>query len=121
MNRFFLAVTALGLAVGSANADWGGRTGATQGGAPTPQLGGPNTVLGMGNPSNGVAPDPYGMHPRLKRLFRLGGSSHAQMGYGQTGPSFNPNASGPAQGTLVFPNHPFVRSPRDFFMFEQNR
>lgn len=22
----------------------------------------------------------------------------------------------PVQGTLVFPNHPFVRSPRDFFM-----
>jgi hypothetical protein len=25
------------------------------------------------------------------------------------------------QGTLVFPHHPFVRSPRDFFMYDANR
>ncbi|MDY3560352.1 hypothetical protein R5W23_001586 [Gemmata sp. JC673] len=126
MKRFLLAAMTLGLAAGAASADWGGRTSAAQGAAPAPQLGGPNTVLGMGGPSNGVSPDPYGMHPRLKRLFRIGGSSHAQMGYGQSGPAYNPNgfppgAYGPAQGTLVFPNHPFVRSPRDFFMLEQNR
>jgi len=25
------------------------------------------------------------------------------------------------QGTLVFPNHPFVRSPRDYFMVDVNK
>lgn len=45
-------------------------------------------------------------------------------GYGQGGPAYNPQGfppgaygpTGPAmQGTLVFPNHTFVRSPRDYF------
>ena len=125
MKRLLVTVVALGLAAGAARADWGGR-----GSAPTPQampqLGGPNTLLGMSAPYNGVAPDPYGLHPRLKRLFRISGPSYSQMGYGQQGPAYNPNgyppgAYGPAQGTLVFPNHPFVRSPRDYFMLELNK
>jgi hypothetical protein len=28
---------------------------------------------------------------------------------------------GANQGTLVFPHHPFVRSPRDFFMYDTHR
>ena len=32
-------------------------------------------------------------------------------------PAFNPYPNG-VPGTLVFPQHPFVRSPRDFFMWE---
>lgn len=126
MKRLLMTVAALGLMAGAARADWGGR-----GSAPTaqsqamPQLGGPNTVLGMGDPYNGATADPYGLHPRLKRLFRIGGSP-SQMGYGQQGPAYSPNgfppgAYGPAQGTLVFPNHPFVRSPRDYFMLELNK
>jgi hypothetical protein len=50
-------------------------------------------------------------------------------GYGVGGPAYNPygfppGAYGPngpmMQGTLVFPNHPFVRSPRDYFMYDVN-
>ncbi|HEY1188957.1 MAG TPA: hypothetical protein VGE74_14980 [Gemmata sp.] len=133
MKRVLMTVVLLGLAAGAARADWGGARGAApvapQGGAMpqaggVPQPGGPNTLLGMGNPYNGVAPDPYGLHPRIKRLFHLG--SYGQRGYGQQGPAYNPNgyppgAYGPAQGTLVFPNHPFVRSPRDFFMLDLNK
>ena len=38
-----------------------------------------------------------------------GGCGPTGAGYGQAG---DPG------GTLVFPNHPFARSPRDFFMYE---
>ncbi len=136
MKRMLMTVAALGLMAGGARADWGGPGGPPPGapgagGAQVPQLGGPNTLLGMGDAYNGVAPDKYGLHPRLKRLFHLGGSSKsppasaqmgsAQMGYGQNGPAYNPGAYGQAQGTLAFPNHPFVRSPRDFFMLDLNK
>jgi hypothetical protein len=99
-----------------------------------PQLGGPNTLLGMGG-GNGQ-PDPYGLHPRLKKMFRMGSRTepgpvppsyfYPMMGYNQGGPAYNPTgypngAYGPAQGTLAFPNHPFVRSPRDYFMVDVNK
>lgn len=124
MKRMLLAVVALAGATAVAQADWGG-PGAPKGAMPVPQMAGPNTLLGSGGPANGIAPDPYGMHPRFKRLFRIGGS-HQQMGYGQTGPAYNPmgyppGAYGPAQGTLVFPHHPYTRSPRDFFMLDLNK
>jgi hypothetical protein len=135
MKRMLLAVAALGLAAGAARADWGGNTPPPSGpqghGAmpSMPQLGGPNTLLGMGEPYNGVAPDRYGLHPRIKRVFRMSGPPsqyYPQMGYNQNGPAYNPTgyppgAYGPAQGTLVFPHHPFVRSPRDFFMLDLNK
>lgn len=38
-------------------------------------------------------------------------------GYGYGGPA-NPTMM---QGTLVFPHHTFVRSPRDYFMYEPGR
>jgi hypothetical protein len=131
-----LAVAALGLAASAVRADWGGPAPApghsAQGGGamPLPGFNTPNTLLGPGEPSNGVAPDPYGLHPKLKKLFRLNGKSPAsyypQMGYTQNGPAYNPTGYppgtyGPAQGTLVFPNHPFIRAPRDYFMYEPNR
>jgi hypothetical protein len=87
----------------------------------------------MGDPYNGVAPDKYGLHPRIKRLFRMSSPSvpaqvppsyyYPLMGYNQNGPAYNPTGYppggyGPAQGTLVFPNHPFVRGPRDYFMWD---
>jgi hypothetical protein len=108
-------------------------------GAPVPQLpqiGGPNTLIGLGDPSNGKTPDKYGLHPRLKRLFRMNTPTQSgpvppsyyypQMGYNQGGPAYNPTgyptgAYGPAQGTLAFPNQPFIRSPRDFFMIDTNK
>jgi hypothetical protein len=138
MKRMLMAVIALGLAAGAGRTDWGGPGAppAQQGGAPTmPQIGGPNTLLGMGGAYNG-APDPYGLHPRLKKMFRLSTPRepaqvppsyyYPLMGYNQGGPAYNPTgyppgSAGPAQGTLVFPNHPFVRSPRDYFMYEPNR
>ena len=147
MKRMLMAVAALGLATGAVRADWGGPGGPPPGGPPSasgqgggpqmPQIGGPNTLMGMGDPYNGVAPDKYGLHPRIKRMFRLGTHSepakvppsyyYPQMGYNQGGPAYNPNGypanpyAGPAQGTLAFPNHPFVRSPRDYFMYEPNK
>jgi hypothetical protein len=130
MKRILMAVAALGLAAGAARADWGG-PGAPKGGGVAPGgFGAPNTLFAPSEPSNGVAPDPYGLHPRLKKLFRLHGTSpsqyYPQMGYTQTGPAYSPTgypagAYGPAQGTLAFPNHPFVRSPRDFFMLDLNK
>lgn len=40
-------------------------------------------------------------------------------GFGQGGGYQGP--SQPAQGTLVFPNHPYARSPRDFYMTDTRR
>jgi len=51
-------------------------------------------------------------------------------GYGVGGPAYNPNGFPPGaygpngpmmQGTLVFPHHTFVRSPRDYFMLDVNK
>jgi len=47
----------------------------------------------------------------------LGGGAGGAGGFGQGGPAFNPYPNG-APGTLVFPNHHYTRSPRDFFMTE---
>ncbi|MBP3957090.1 hypothetical protein J8F10_17635 [Gemmata sp. G18] len=137
MKRLLLAVVAVGLTTSAARTDWGGprSAGAPQAGAQAPQAD-PNTLMGAGGPYNGVAPDKYGLNPRLKRLFHIGSRSsqvpasqaqyYPQMGYNQSGPAYNPNgyppgAYGPAQGTLVFPHQPFTRSPRDFFMLDLNR
>lgn len=47
------------------------------------------------------------------------GSGHCGPGgWGGNNPG-GPGYMGPPQGgTLVFPNHPYMRSPRDFFMWE---
>ena len=41
------------------------------------------------------------------------------------GEGFNPGGNAgpgqPAQGTLVFPNHPYARSPRDWYMYDARR
>jgi hypothetical protein len=136
-----MAVAALGLATASVRADWGGPgtppQGQSQQGPPSlPQIGGPNTLLGMGGNQSGAAPDCYGLNPRLKKLFRMGTPNqpalvppsyyYPMMGYNQGGPAYNPTgypngAYGPAQGTLVFPNSPFTRSPRDYFMVDVNK
>ena len=136
MKRMLVAVVAMSLAAVAARADWGG-PGAAPGAGPVqmPQVGGPNTVLGLGDPYNGVAPDKYGLNPRLKKMFHIGPRTanpvppsqfYPQMGYNQGGPAYNPTgyppgAYGQAQGTLVFPNHTFARSPRDYFMYEPKR
>lgn len=141
MKRLLLAAVVVGLAAGGARADWGGPRAPVappQGqdqGPPTGGIGGPNTLLGQGDPYNGAAPDKYGLNPRIKKMFRLGtfrepaqvppSHYYPQMGYGQGGPAYNPTgyppgAYGPAQGTLVFPHQSFIRSPRDYFMLDLN-
>ncbi len=76
----------------------------------------------------------YGWNPGLKKFFHfkgIGRSKHASgpdyaaMGYGMGGPGYMPGGQGMGgpmmQGTLVFPNHSFVRSPRDYFMVDVNK
>ena len=77
-------------------------------------MGDPNTLLGAGELPPGRGPDRYGLHPHLKKFF------HIPPG-GRCGPGCDGSAHPYAyeiHGTLVFPHHPFVRSPRDFFMLE---
>ena len=96
------------------------------------QMGGPNTLLGAGDLPPGRAPDKYGLHPCIKRFFHIppggrcalgncagggygmpggyNGYDWGAAGYGMGGPAYNANG-GPMQGTLVFPHHPYVRSP----------
>jgi hypothetical protein len=118
MKRMLLALAAvagLAAASGSARADWGGigpGTGAAQ--LPPPgSVNGPGTLMGMGaasNPSRG--PDVYGVAPWLRKPLRLRGATACP----PVGPAVG--GYGPVQqGTLAFPHHPFVRSPRDFFMW----
>ena len=146
----FAAIAALGLVAGRAAADPGGYAppGGAAGGSSTMQMGGPGTLLGAGGLAPGQAPDCYGWSPGIKKFFNkfkggkgcndCGGNGHAgknplsnpanwgPAGYGVGGPAYNPNgfppgAQGPMQGTLVFPHQPFVRSPRDFFMYDLNK
>ena len=65
-----------------------------------------------------------GLLSRLRgRIGGLGGNCAGGYGqggfgsFGNNGPAFNPYPNG-TPGTLVFPNHQYVRSPRDFFMTE---
>ena len=124
--------TAAGLSVflGSVSADPGGyvppHPGPGGSGASLGQIGGPGTLLGAGD-ATGRAPDRYGWNPIFKKAFRLGGS-HGGPGCSGPGcagggpaPAYNPNGGAPMQGTLVFPQHPFVRSPRDYFMMDMNK
>jgi hypothetical protein len=62
----------------------------------------------------------YGWHPFFKNMFSSKPCNGADCAkdkshgfFSKTKPSAPPPAVG---GTLVFPHHPFVRSPRDWFM-----
>jgi len=48
----------------------------------------------------------------------MGGQNGPGMGYPGPGSGYPGPGMGQPQGTLVFPNHQFSRSPRDFFMWE---
>src|SRR5262245_14668741 len=100
MKRMLLVLAvAAGLAAagGSARADWGGAAGP-----------GPAPGAGMiPDAPKGRLPDRYGFAPCLRKGLKLG-SCGACAGYPGAG---IPQLGNP-QGTLVFPNHPFVRSPR---------
>lgn len=108
--------------------------------APTIAMAGPVTGMitgagcsnGIGNTCScgqGETDHRFGLHPIFSRLFwwkkakcrRCGGlfgprvnSGNGFGGHGG-GEAFNPYPNG-VPGTLVFPQHPFVRSPRDFWM-----
>lgn len=118
------AAAGLGVFAGAASADPGGYVPPQPGpgGSGLGQIGGPGTLLGAGDVS-GRAPDRYGWNPAFKRFFRLGGTGCKGCGDAGPvgGPAYNPAAAAPMQGTLVFPHHTFVRSPRDYFMTDVNK
>jgi len=122
MKRMLLALAAvagLAAASGSARADWGGIGPGTSAQLPPPgSVSGPGTLMGMGaaNPSRG--PDMYGVAPWLRKPLRTRGAAGCAPGCGPVGPAAGYGGYGPVQqGTLAFPHHPYVRSPRDFFMW----
>lgn len=129
MKRIVIALAAaagLTATVGTAHADPGGFMPPGPYGAsplPTPgSLAGPNTLLGYGAPGERGPGGMYGLNPGLRKAFRTGaggcGTCGVPGGYGYYGPYQQPPVM---QGTLVFPNHPYMRSPRDFFMYEPNK
>jgi len=150
MKRMMMVAVVLGLFGANALADPGGYipTGQGGGGPAMGPIGGPGTLLGAGD-ATGRAPDRYGWSPSIKRLFHRppkdcnngpamnnghnplqNPANWAAGGYGQNGPAYNPQGfppgsygpNGPAmQGTLVFPNSTFTRSPRDYFMLDLNK
>jgi len=94
------------------------------------------TVPGGPEASGPTTEDVYGTHPAIRKLFfwkkstpvtSLPSHKHQPLGpYGPQGGPLVPNhapagAGVPAAGvpgTLVFPVNPYVRSPRDYFMYE---
>src|SRR5262249_6642315 len=117
-------------------ADWGTTSApAPNGTGPLPTPGsysGPNTLLGMGAPGSMGPGGMYGLNPGLRKMFKpgYGGCTGPGCGAGKGGYPGYPGYGGYGgygaqppvmQGTLVFPHHPFARSPRDFFMYEPNR
>ena len=132
MNRTWMALVAvvsLAAAAGPANADPSGYAppGGPQAGYAGPTMGAsePNTdtLVGWMKQKPDHAPDRYGLLPGLKKMFTKkktcdtceGKGSHGQ---GGAGPYVPPPVN---QGTLVFPHNPYVRGPRDFFMYEPAR
>jgi hypothetical protein len=95
---------------------------------------GPYTnLLSYASAPNTRQPDRYGFHPSFRKLLfwkkdKGEGCSDcggAGIGYGKGGGEMynagpgGPPMMGPANpqmGTLVFPQHTFVRSPRDWYM-----
>ena len=137
-----LAVVAGMAAAQNAQSGWGGVTtpaSGSSGGMQAPDGGtgqeqgmpehtGPHPTLlsYAGTPVN-RPPDKYGFLPAFKNIFRkksacddCNGASHGHKGGAglYSGPAAGGNMGpAPQQGTLVYPNHPFVRGPRDFFMW----
>lgn len=101
------AAVAVGLAAADARADWG-----------TPPRPAPDAGCAGGNCSGCQ----FGLNPVLKKL--LWWKKDAGCGTAGCG---GRNCAGTAAaapppfmgGTLVYPNHPFARSPRDYFMYGQ--
>jgi hypothetical protein len=75
-------------------------------------------------PPNGHMMGPGPQHPTtgyVPGMYHPGMGGPGMYGPGMGGPGmYGPGMGGP-QGTLVFPHHPFARSPRDYFMWEPGR
>lgn len=104
MKKLILALAVAGFAVSGARADFG-----------TP----PRPAPEAANTAN-----QYGWNPILKKVlwWKKDDCSKGNCGgkAGCAGGNCGPGANGgPIGGTLVFPNHPFARSPRDYFMYGQ--
>lgn len=117
------AVAGVIVSAGVSLAEPGGPTFA----APPPSMG----MDGVPEESGPTVEDVYGCHPLLRKLCfwkKSAPPAHGKpiMGpYGQlpgTVPNHAPAGAGvpgsAMPGTLVFPHHPFVRSPRDYFMWQ---
>ncbi len=125
MNKMFFAVAALAVSVGFASA---------QGPAPLPMPAGPSPAgypvagPGYGGPAYGGPADGgyyggpgygYGGHGFLKHTGFLSGL-FCNHGGARGGDPRNVNTLPVASGgTLVYPQNPFVRSPRDYFMWDE--
>ncbi len=74
-----------------------------------------------GGGSGEFAPSPYGWHPGFQRfVWKHGGYRCGKPNlFGKLFGSNSGEVPGAQSGTLVFPNHQFARSPRDFFMMDQ--
>ncbi len=140
MKRILLGLAVVALAATTAQADPGGFRPPAGAGypAPAPQTTGPSdTLIGAMTAPATRPPERYGLLPGLRKLFSLDkgcsecGGKHGGGGCpnGGCGPfgrgTYTGGGAGmypPAnQGTLVFPHHPYVRAPRDFFMYEPGR
>jgi hypothetical protein len=150
MKRMLWSLAVVALAGSVSRADWGGFGPPIPqpGQQPVQPIRGefaaPNTLTGMAFSHSNKAPDRYGLMPGLRRAFRLdnsggcstcgtngkpglfsngGGCANGNCGHGGGGyPGYEyPQYPPPMQGTLVFPQHQFIRSPRDFFMYEPGR
>lgn len=144
MKRFLFTIACLALAAGSASAQFPGMAPGygPQGYAPQgygPQGGGVMPAGGFGpmvNPygahvgggggcatgncgsgcsSDGSGSSRFGYNPIIKRLFNIkndpGSCNNGNCGRG----GYPGGAVAGPGGTLVFPNNPYIRSPRDFF------
>jgi hypothetical protein len=98
MKRILFAVAAaVAVTAADARADWGATP------PPQPPAGAP-VAAGGGSGE-------YGWNPVFKRCLWW----KKDCGSGNCGKGHGGAAAGPA-GTLVFPQHPYARSPRDWFM-----
>jgi hypothetical protein len=111
----FAAAVAAGVGLSAADAR------AQFSGPPVHEMTGP----GPGCEGGGCGKDGchYGLHPLLKKLLWWkkddGCGKGGKCGKGCDVPPPPGAPGGPQVGTLVFPQHPFVRSPRDYFMYGQ--
>ncbi len=108
MTKYLFAVAACAaLAAGEVRADFG----------TPPAAAAPGTSAGPGNTVG-----QYGWNPIVKRIMfwkKKDDCDSGNCGTDKCGPrGCAPQApAGMLPGTLVFPTHPFNRSPRDFFMY----